>query len=231
MKNPCSNHPGRIRQLCWLIGLAVASAGAGVQAAGGSGVPGLPGPTGGTISNSLPGLPGATGGTISNSLPGPAAGPPGATGGSISVVLDEGTPLPGGRGDLAVSQDVLDVINGVTPVTATSPVAYWARYSGATLQVQLIVNGQPDASGSMAGLRTAITAMGGTVVREFSTTDQLAIVLPGRLVLSLASRHDVVSISANRLTTRSQSVPVSGGSTRSSRRSWPAPPSAARSAC
>jgi subtilisin family serine protease len=82
---------------------------------------------------------------------------------------------------------------------------WFRRVNGETL-VQAIVYATPQARTGFADLRAAVLAGGGSVRREYPALSALAVVAPAQVILKLAERDDVRTISPNRLALRTATV-------------------------
>jgi len=99
-----------------------------------------------------------------------------------------------------VAGDLLTAI-----LAPTTPLLNWATdLLGVRYVKALVVSNSTDPS--LAALRAAVLADGGSVYYHFVSVPALSVVLPANKVASIAARSDVQSISPNRLTLRMAST-------------------------
>jgi subtilisin family serine protease len=100
-----------------------------------------------------------------------------------------------------IAADLLAVI-----AAPTTPVLNWANDVQGVRYVKALIIANDSADPTLAGLRAAVLADGGSIYYRYLSVTALSVMLPANQVGNIAARPDVQSISPNRLAWRTSSA-------------------------
>ncbi|MBV8210527.1 MAG: S8 family serine peptidase [Burkholderiaceae bacterium] len=107
-------------------------------------------------------------------------------------------------GNGAPSKIAIDLLGVIA--APTTPVLNWANTVQGVRYVKALIVANNNADPTLAGLRAAVVADGGTVYYQFLSVTALSVMLPANQIANIAARPDVQSVSPNRLALRTSST-------------------------